>query len=275
MSAATKTTHAERKAIRVEAQSKKEKFGVKTETQLKTSKYMYYMTPELEAIVDKTTLAALLFGIETCYKQRGPAPGYYAEFLRDGVPGKWDGHLNATGLAWQFPAKPGDPVKPSLQAFVEHKDFVKNVNHVVAGDDEEFKRVVSNIIALTSEQFMFIVNNALKLTGGVAVPVFYYKEVNQFNFDWIYISPTRYLDHPKNLPEAQYKLANGLTKNRPWTVRPEHQAAYAVLEAEWQAERLCKKLAVDEMCAKRGEPEPGYMVALLAELALKKQGVRD
>jgi hypothetical protein len=270
---AAKMTHADRKAVRVEAKDKKEKFGLKTDKQLTTSKYVFYMTPELEAIADKPTVAALLSGIETCYKKFGPAPWFYAEFLRDGTPGKWDPYLNASGLATLFSAKAGDAVGPRLQQFVEHKDFVHQVNHVVAGDDEEFKRVVANIKALTSEQFMFIVNHALKLTGGVAVPVFYYKVETEFGNESTYVSPTRYLDHPKNLPEAQFKLANGLTTNRPWAVRPEHLEAYAVLEAEYLAKKAAKEKEDKEKYEKFGEPhhnEPGFAEAFMAKLALEK-----
>jgi hypothetical protein len=171
-------------------------------------------------------------------------------------------------------AKSGDAVGPRLQQFVEHKDFVHQVNHVVAGDDEEFKRVVANIKALTSKQFMFILNNALKLTAGVAVPVFYYKmEETEYGGENTYVSPTRYLDHAKNLPEAQFKLANGLTTNRPWAVRPEHLEAYAVLEAEYLEKKAAKEKEDEEMYEKFGEPhhnEPGFAEAFMAKLALEK-----
>ena len=263
------------KAAKLANLQEMQKFGVKSAEQLKSSKYIYYMTAELEAILDKTTLSALMFGIEACYHKYGPAPWFYAELPRDGVKAKYDHYLHASGMATLFPAQPGGAPSSRLEEFVKHKDFVHNVNHVVGGDEQEFERVIKAIMALSSTQFRYIINNVEKLSGdsGVAVPALYYKVVTEFDNEIVFISPTRYLDHPANLPEAQYKLANGLTANRPWTVRPEHREAYAVLEAEWEAKRVKKQQEEDALYAKLGEPErnePEALERLMAAAALNK-----
>jgi hypothetical protein len=265
--------YADRRAARVQVAKSNEKFGLKTDKQLTTSKYTYYLTPELEAIVDKTTLAALLSTVEVCYKKFGPAPNSYAEFPRDGQPGVVDKYINVSGLATMFKANAGNPVPSRLEEFMGHKQVKHMVNHVVNADDVEFERVVENIKALTSKQFLFIINNALKVTAGVAVPVFYFKEENDQGNVTVFVSPTRSLDHPDWLPEAQFRLANGLTKNRPWAVRPEHLEAYAVLEAEYLAKKAAKEKEDKEKYEKFGEPhhnEPGFAEAFMAKLALEK-----
>ena len=232
-------------------------------------KYSYYLTPELEEIVDYRTYNVVLSGIETCFTGNGPASNLKVNIARDGKTSRKDSYLNASGLAALFPAKAGDPENPKLKKFVEHKEFLHQVSRVVRLPDrngamvedyqEEFHRIMKNIKALTSEQFLFIVNNALKLTAGVAVPVYYYKVVEDGG---VLISPTRYLDHCKNLPEAQFKLANGLTTNRWWCVRPEHLKAYAVLEKEYD---MAKALDADEKL-----DEPDFAVSFMAKLALER-----
>ena len=269
MMSRAKPTHAALKAVRVEAKNNLKKFGAKSDKSLTTAKYVYYLTDNMKALIDEKTLAALIFGIEACYKEFGPLDWLYKLIQRDGASaGVFDHCINATGLAEYFPVRAGGPPSTELLKFVQHKDFKHNVNHIVRGDQLEFERVVSAITKLSSAQLMFVLDNAEKLTAGVAVPVFYYKVENGA----VYISPTRFLDHPKNVAEAQYKLANGLTKNRPWYVRFEHREVYAILEAEWEADKRKKQQEEDELYAKYGEPErnePEALAQLLAAVAFK------
>ena len=233
--------------------------------------YSYYLTSELEDIVCFRAYSALLSGVETCFMGSGPASKWKVNIPRREGSSHVDSYLNVSGLAALFPAKAGDPENPKIKKFVEHNEFLRQVSRVVRLPDrngamvedyqEEFHRIMKNIKALTSEQFMLIVNNALKLTAGVAVPVYYYKVGEDGS---VLVSPTRYLDYPKNLPEAQFKLANGLTNNRWWGVRQEHLEAYAVLEAEYEA---AKALDADEKLEKLDGPD--FAELFMAKLALE------
>lgn len=204
---------------------------------LTTAKYVFYMTDAMKEIVDHETLAALVFGIEACYKKYGPAPSLYTEFQRDGDYYKKDAYINATALSTYFSVKAGQPPSPMLTAFTEHKDFRHNVNHIVGGDQGKYAEVVAKIRALTTSQFMFIVDHAEKFAGdtGVPVPVYYYKKEGDYDYMTVYISPTRFLDQPINVPEAQFKLVKGLTENYSWTIRPEHRPAFEALVPMWLA----------------------------------------
>lgn len=273
MAATPYLTYAEKKALKQEAYDEKKKFGFKAPKHLRSAKYVYYMPSDIEAIIgDAKTLSALLFGIEVCFKEFGPAPSLCKVFERDGNPGVDDFYINATGLGALFPSKVGEAPGSSLLKFVQHKDFRHNVYHVVEGDKDEFDRVMAKITSLTGEQFMYIINNARKFAGrtGVAVPVFYYKVVSEFDNRNLFISLTRYLDWDTNVVEAQYKLAHGLTYNRPWSVLPEHQEAYALIVPKWEAWRRARELQ-----AKQEEEERQRFARVEAKWMQEKEEVEQ
>jgi hypothetical protein len=121
-----------------------------------------------------------------------------------------------------------------LDKIMSRKSFRHASNHAVTGDDDAFQQAIEEIKTFTPKQVSAIFKHVRKMTAGVAVPVFYYRKEGKE----LFISHARYLDHAQNLPEAQYKLENGLTTNRLWSVLPEHQAAFDALKRKWEAKKL-------------------------------------
>lgn len=249
-----KQTHAERKAVRQEHGDKKKMFGTeKSQKQMTTANYQFVLPKELECQpgIDTLTVSLTAQLIETCYKQYGPAPWLYRELPRDDMPGKFSPYVNATGFAQLFVEPVETKSTKKITDFLEKAEPRHVLRHVAGEDDVLFAGIVKSITSLTPDQVLLIINNAWKLSGttGIAVPAFYYTVVEQD----LLVSPTRYLDHEKNIPEAQFKLENGLTKNRPWTVWPEHMEAYGRLKADMEAEKARKKAEADQRFAEMGE----------------------
>ena len=261
-----KQTHAEKKVVRTEQAKKKTMFGAaKTQKQLTTANYKFVLPKELEGVpgVDTLTVSLTTQLVETCFKQYGPAPWLYRELPRDGMPGKFDPVVNATGFAALFAEPAGMHPTKKISDFLTVAEPKHVIRRIVGEDDAKFDEVVEAITSLTPDKVLLIINNAWKLAAdsGIAVPVFYYKELEGD----LFVSPARYLDHKENIVEAQHRLKNKLTANRDWDVWPEHMAAYMELVAEKQRkdDELFAQFGEEDHCTDEG------VAAALALLAVK------
>ena len=239
-----------RQAIRAEQKELKAKLGApKTEKQKTTANYKYVVPDYLGGLyanygVDSTTVSVVAQLVEIGYKRFGPAADLCTEFQRDGTPGKFDAYVNLTHFTRFFEESVTKGKR--IVGFLETSEARHVIYGVTGLDDEKYAEMVKAISELPPWLVFMIVDNAWKLSGAsqVAVPAFYFKEVTEFGRTDVYVSPTRYLDHPANIVEAQRKLAAGETKNRSWTVWPEHMVEYDQLK-QLEAEKKAR-LAAEE-----------------------------
>jgi len=265
-----KQTREERKA----QYEQRAKFGApRTPKQLTTANYKYVVPDYLGGLyasygVDSTTVSVVAQLVEIGYKEFGPIWHYYKEFPRASMPGKNDAYVNLTRFTELFQ----EPEE--INNFLESREARHVINHVTK-DDDKTKEMIKHISNLPSWLVFMVVDNAWKLSGTsqIAVPAFYFKEFEA----QMYVSPTRYLDHPENIEEAQRRLAAGESKNRSWAVWPEHMDEYNLLkeqeavkkarkEAQKEAEARARYLQYGEHDLSEEEVE-AEMAALQAELA--------
>lgn len=269
-----KQTREERKA----QYEQRAKFGApKTPEQLTTANYKFVVPDYLGGLyasygVDSTTVSVVAQLVEVGYKLNGPIWDFCREFWRDSMCDKSDAYINLTRFTELFQERPNKTKKIDR---VLESSAARHVINRITNDDDKTKEMIKHISNLPSWLVFMVVDNAWKLSGTsqIAVPAFYFKEFEA----QMYVSPTRYLDHPENIEEAQRRLAAGESKNRSWTVWPEHMDEYNLLkeqeavkkarkEAQKEAEARVRYLQYGEHDLSEEEVEV-EMAALQAELA--------
>lgn len=240
------------KAERVQAHETLKKFGAeKTKKAATTANYKFVLPKELEGQpgIDEVIVSGLVQVIETGFKEFSPMAGLYCK-RHPHV------YVDATGFSNLFVDKiDHPPLCKEIGTVLQHKHSRHILNHLALASGRDAMELYHAIHNLTPEQVMLIINNAWKFSGetGIAVPVFYYLEEGEGGYARLLVNFTRYLDFEENIEEAQYKLANGLTKNRAWAVWPEHMEAYESLKAAVAAKKAQKKAEADKRFAEMGE----------------------
>lgn len=258
-----KQTFADRKEQNTKMYEEKRNHGIpKTGKFATTRNYEFVLPKELEGVpgISSITVKALTMIIESGFKefQYGPLKQLFCQRLRGDELGTKDPYINVTGFSKLFVDIEEIPFVRKITWAMRQPEARHDLNDLAVKSGKMYQDLEDEIAMLTPETVLLIINNAWKFSGktGIAVPVFYYLAED----DQLLVNQTRYLDHADNIPEAQFKLENGLTKNRPWAVWPEHMEAYerlkaevAAKKAEKEAEKARKKAEADQRFAEMGE----------------------